>query len=59
MKETKLILSLCREMGWNVKDQEAAIDRFQGKHHWADIRDAANGNVVALLMLRADCGLKL
>lgn len=56
-KEDELILSLCHEMGWDLRDKKATIERFRGVFPRADIRDAARGDAITLKMLRAECGL--
>ncbi len=42
-----------------MSDKKDAINRFRHYHRGDDIRGAAGGNGVALLMARADGGLKL
>lgn len=65
-KENELILALCQETGVETnfdgsttegESNEEKIAGFRGNHHPDLIRDAANGDVAALVQLRIDCGL--
>lgn len=65
-RENELILALCQEVGVETNfdgsttagwSDEEKIDGFRGNHDPGLIRDAADGNVAALIQLRIDCGL--
>lgn len=55
-REDELIVALCTEAGDTCSDEEK-IEGFRGNHHPDLIRDAANGDVAALVQLRRDCGV--
>ncbi len=65
-KENEMILALCQEIGVETNSDgsttadwsdEENIAGFRGNHPSDLIRDAANGDVIALVELRIDCGL--
>ena len=65
MDKNQLIIALCREAGDNGDDEEI-IDGWTANHmaccdyddgDGSDIDNAANGDVAALVKVRACCGL--
>lgn len=57
-KENELLVELCREAGDTGTDEEL-IDGARGNHAPDLIRDAACGDVAALVQLRHDFGLPI
>lgn len=57
-KEDVLLLALCHEAGDSGPDA-VLIDGARGNHQPGLIRDAANGDVAALVQLRQDFGLPI
>ena len=57
-KEDEMLVALCREAGDEGTD-EALIEGARSNHHPDDIRDAANGDVAALVKLRQAFGLPI
>lgn len=57
-RENALLLALCREAGDSGPDA-VLIDGARGNHQPGLIRDAANGDVAALVQLRHDFGLPI
>lgn len=57
-RENALLLDLCHEAGDTGLDA-ALIDGARGNHAPSLIRDAANGDIAALVQLRHDFGLPI
>ena len=55
-KEDAFLVSLCREAGNQGTDEEL-IEGARNNHHPDDIRDAANGDIAAIVKLRRAFGL--
>jgi len=57
-RENELLIALCREAG-DVGTDDELSEGARGNHHPDLIRDAANGDVAALVKLRQAFGLPI